>query len=141
MLIMASYLWARGMSFEDIGGIGLGEGWVETSEKILDQMRKLGNKKEKDRLDLVQSMRFSIYAMHRSLLGWMNWVNNPDIMSSFSREELDEMNKKLKGFVEDFIKYDVKATLQGADKGTLMREARQAAEEQARRSPEDQFYI
>lgn len=138
---MASYLWARGMSFEDIGGIGLGEGWVETSEKILDQMRKLGNKKEKDRLDLVQSMRFSIYAMHRSLLGWMNWVNNPDIMSSFSREELDEMNKKLKGFVEDFIKYDVKATLQGADKGTLMREARQAAEEQARRSPEDQFYI
>lgn len=126
---------------EDVGGDIVSEGWVETSEKILDQMRKLVEKKDKDRLDMVQSLRFSLYALHRSILGWMNWVSNPDIMASFTQEELEKMNTKLKAFVEEFIKYDVEATQKGTEKGAVMREARQAAEEQARRSPEDQFYI
>jgi len=126
---------------EDVGGDIVSEGWVETSEKILDQMRKLAEKKDKDRLDMVQSLRFSLYALHRSILGWMNWVSNPDIMASFTQEELEKMNTKLKAFVEEFIKYDVEATQKGTEKGAVMREARQAAEEQARRSPEDQFYI
>jgi hypothetical protein len=126
---------------EDVGGDIVSEGWVETSEKILDQMRKLAEKKDKYRLDMVQSLRFSLYALHRSILGWMNWVSNPDIMASFTQEELEKMNTKLKAFVEEFIKYDVEATQKGTEKGAVMREARQAAEEQARRSPEDQFYI
>jgi len=119
----------------------LSEGWVNTCEKILGQMRKFSEKEDKDRLDLVQSIRFSLYALHRSILGWLNWVNNPDIMASFKREELDAMNKTLTSFVEDFLKYDVEITEKGAGKTAAARKARREAEERASRSPEDLFYI
>ena len=119
----------------------MSEGWVNTCEKILGQMRKFSEKEDKDRLDFVQSIRFSLYALHRSILGWLNWVNNPDIMASFKREELDAMNKALTSFVEDFLKYDVEITEKGAGKTAAARKARREAEERARRSPEDLFYI
>jgi hypothetical protein len=121
--------------------LALSEGWVQTCEKILDQIKKLSDKKNKDRLDLVQSMRFSLYALHRSILGWLNWVNNPDIMASFKREELDEMNGRIAEFIEEFIKYDIEVTGKGAGKNIAARKARREAEEGARRGPEDIFYI
>jgi len=119
----------------------LSEEWVQTSQKIIEQMRKYSEKKEKDRLDLVQSMRFSLYALHRSLLGWMNWVNNPDIMASFNQEELDEMNEKIMKFVEEFLKHDIEITQQGSRKNLATVAARREAEERARRGTEDTFYI
>ncbi|RJS76405.1 DUF2153 domain-containing protein [Candidatus Bathyarchaeota archaeon] len=119
----------------------MSEGWVKTCERILEQMRKMSEKRDKDRLDLIQSMRFSLYALHRSILGWLNWVNNPDIMVSFKREELEEMNKKLIGFIEEFIKYDIEVTEKGANKSVVAQQARRQAEERARRTPEDAFYI
>ncbi len=119
----------------------MNENWVQTSEKVLEQIRKFSEKKDKDRLDLVQSMRFTLFALNRSLLGWMSWVNNPDIMASFKQEDLLGMNSKLKEFVEDFIKYDMEATKQGAKKTGAALEARQETEERIRRTPEDAFYI
>jgi len=119
----------------------LSKGWVQVCEEILEQIKKFSEKKEQDRLDLVQSMRFSLYALHRSILGWMNWVNNPDIMSSFKQEELDEMNSRLSKFVEGFIEYDVEITEKGADKNLAAQKARQEAEERARRGPNGIFYI
>ncbi|MCS7119870.1 MAG: DUF2153 family protein [Nitrososphaerota archaeon] len=118
----------------------MSEGWIQTCERILDQIRRFSEKKDKDRLDLVQSMRFALYALHRSLLGWLNWVNNPDIMASFNREELEEMNKKLTEFIEEFIKYDIQVTERGAEKNLAMQKARQE-DERIRRGPEDIFYI
>jgi len=118
----------------------LSEGWVETCERLLEQIKKLSDKKDKDRLDLVQSVRFSLYSLHRSLLGWLNWVNNPDIMATFKQEELDEMNKKITEFVESFIKYDVEVTMRGVKKTQGMAEtARQR--EFIGRGPEDIFYV
>ena len=102
-------------------------------------MRKFSEKKDKDRLDLVQSMRFALYALHRSLLGWMNWVNNPDIMAAFKKEELDEMNKRITEFTEAFIKYDVEVTQQGVRKN--LRTKRPTREEAERRSLEEIFYV
>jgi len=119
----------------------MSEGWVETCEKILDQIRKASEKKDSDRLDLVQAMRLSLYALHRSVLGWLNWVNNPDIMVSFKPEELVDMNRRLLGYVQEFIKYDIEVTEKGADKNLASRKARLEAEERARRAPEDIFYI
>jgi hypothetical protein len=119
----------------------MSEGWVETCATILEQIQKMSEKKDKDRLDVVQSMRFSLYALHRSILGWLNWVNNPDIMVSFNHEELEAMNKKIVGFIEDFIKYDIEVTEKGASKNIAAQKARREAEERARRSPEDIFYI
>jgi hypothetical protein len=119
----------------------MSEGWVETCARILEQIQKMSEKTDKDRLDIIQSMRFSLYALHRSILGWLNWVNNPDIMVSFNQEELESMNKKITSFIEDFIKYDMEVTEKGASKNIAAQKARREAEERARRSPEDIFYI
>ena len=121
--------------------IDLGQGWVETCQRILEQIRQMSQKKDKDRLDLIQSMRFSLYALHRSILGWLNWVNNPDIMVTFNQEELEEMNKKLIEFIEEFIKYDIEVTEKGASKSIAAQQARSEAEERNRRIPDDMFYI
>ena len=117
--------------------IALSEGWVETSETLLERIRESSAKKDKDRLDLVQSMVFSLYALHRSLQGWIDWVNNPDIMSAFDKEELDEMTRKITEFTEAFIKYDVEVTQRGAQKSLRTEPARPAE----RRSLEDIFYV
>lgn len=117
----------------------MSERWVDTCERLLDEMKKFSEKKGKDRLDLVQSVRFALYALHRSLLGWMNWVNNPDIMTAFKKEELAEMNKKIIDFTESFIKYDVEVTQHGAQKNLgTKKPAREVAE---RRSLEEIFYV
>lgn len=117
----------------------MSEGWVQTSEELLEQTRKFSAKKDKDRLDLVQSMRFSLYALHRSLIGWMNWVNNPDIMAAFDKEELDEMNRRITEFTESFIKYDVEVTQLGSEKNLATKKP--TREPATRRSLEDIFYV
>jgi len=119
----------------------LSEGWIQSSERALEQIRRLLERKDMDRLELVQSMRFILMALHRSLLGWMNWINNPDIMVSFNREELAEMNRRLAEFVQEFIKYDIEVTRQGARKSGVVIEAREEAEERARRGAGETFYI
>jgi len=95
----------------------LGEAWVKASEKLLDYMKRLEEAKERDRLELVRSLRFVLSALQRSLLGWIQWVNNPDIMTRFTKEELEEMNKRLSAFTRSFIQYDLEATKLGAQKG------------------------
>jgi len=119
----------------------LSQGWIETCQRILEQIQQMSQKKERDRLDLIQSMRFSLYALHRSILGWLNWINNPDIMVSFNQKELEEMNKRLTEFITEFIKYDIEVTEKGASKSMAMQRARSEAEERERRTPEDIFYI
>ena len=96
----------------------MSEGWIQTCEKLREQIKMLSGKKDKDRLDLVQSLRFSLYALDRSLQGWMTWVNNPNIMAAFKKEELDEMNQKIVEFTESFIKYDVEVTQKGSYKNS-----------------------
>jgi len=84
-------------------------------------------------------MRFSLYALHRSLIGWMNWVNNPDIMAAFEKNELDEMNKRIMEFTENFIKYDIEVTEMGSRKNLGAK--RPTHEPSARRSLEEIFYV
>ncbi|MEM2423267.1 MAG: DUF2153 family protein [Candidatus Bathyarchaeia archaeon] len=119
----------------------MNEGWIQASERTIEQIRRLLDRKDVDRLEIVQSMRFVLLALHRSLLGWMNWVNNPDIMVAFSKEELAEMNRRLAEFVQEFIKYDIEVTKQGARKSGVAIEAREEAEERARRGTGETFYI
>lgn len=110
--------------------------WIQSSKKMLDQMKKLEEAEDKDRLDHVRSIRFMLGALHRSLLGWMQWVNNPDVMSKFTKGDLDEMDKKLSEFARSFIEYDSQVTKKGAEKGLR---ARRRIER--RREAEDVFYI
>ncbi len=95
----------------------MSEIWIKTSEKLLDHIKRLEEAKERDRLELVRSLRFVLSALQRSLLGWIQWVNNPDIMTTFTKEELEEMKKKLSDLTRSFIEYDVEATKLGAEKG------------------------
>ncbi len=91
--------------------------WVQISKRILDQLKKMENVENKDRLELVKSMHFALRALEMSLVGWKGWVNNPEIMTKFSKEEIENMNKKLSEFARSFIEYDVEATELGAQKG------------------------
>jgi hypothetical protein len=95
----------------------LSERWAEVSKRILDQLKSLEDTKDKDRLELVRSLRFVMSVMQRSLVGWMQWVNNPDIMSIFSQKDLEKMTKELSSFTYSFVKYDLEMTKLGAKKG------------------------
>ncbi len=101
----------------------MGQNWVQRSEKTLKQLRQLVETADQDRLDLVRVMRFAFSALGQSLAGWMQWINSPEIMSNFTREELEEMAKILTGIVEQFIEYDVKITEEGVRKGLAKRRA------------------
>lgn len=97
--------------------IFLSERWAQFSEKILDQVKKLEETKKRDRLELVRSLRFMLSALNRSLLGWMQWVSNPDIMTRFTQEDLENMSKKLTEFTRSFIEYDLEITSLGTERG------------------------
>jgi len=98
-------------------GAVLSERWIQVSEKILEQLKRLEDTKDKDRLELVRSLRFVLSVLQRSLLGWTQWVNNPDIMTIFSQKDLETMTEKLSEFTRSFVNYDVEATKLGAEKG------------------------
>ncbi len=93
------------------------QNWIQRSENTLKQLRGLMKNPDQDRLELVRVMRFSFGALGQSLAGWMQWVNSPEIMSTFNKEELEEMTKKITGMVEQFVTYDIEMTNTGTRKG------------------------
>ena len=95
----------------------MSERWIQVSEKIIEQLNRLEDTKDKDRLELVRSLRFVLSVLQRSLLGWTQWVNNPDIMTIFSQKDLETMTEKLSEFTRSFVKYDLEMTSLGAKKG------------------------
>ena len=95
----------------------MSSGWVQSCRRILEKIKDLEKTEGKDRLEYVRSIRFMLSALQRSLLGWMQWVNNPDIMTRFTEEELSEMNKRIAEFTRAFIEYDLKITEKGEEKG------------------------
>ena len=95
----------------------LSERWVEVSKRIIDQLKTFEDTKDKDRLELVRSLRFVMSVLQRSLVGWMQWVNNPDVMSMFSQKDLEDMTKELAKFTHSFVQYDLEMTELGAKKG------------------------
>ena len=95
----------------------MSERWVKVSENVLEQLKQMEDSKDKDRLDLVRYMRFVLRALEMSVVGWMQWVNNPDIMTKFTQKDLEKMSKKLSKFTNDFIRYDIEATKLGTQIG------------------------
>ncbi|MCD6089299.1 DUF2153 family protein [Candidatus Bathyarchaeota archaeon] len=91
--------------------------WIRSCERILEKIEMLERAKDKDRLEHVRAIRFMLSALQRSIWGWMQWVNNPDIMTRFTNEELSEINKKMTEFTKSFIKYDMEITKKGEEKG------------------------
>lgn len=95
----------------------LSERWIESCRNALERIRKISSIEEKDRLELVKSIRTSLILLGRSLSGWNRWVSNPSTMARFSRKELEDMESRLSLFAESFIEYDLKTTKLGSEKG------------------------
>jgi hypothetical protein len=84
--------------------------WVNDCQRILDEIKKSAKAEGHDRLDMVRTIRFTILALQRSVTGWMQWADNPDIMAQFSLDELKEINRNLSELVCAFVDYDAKIT-------------------------------
>ena len=92
-------------------------GWVERTQKTLDQLQKIKENRDIDRLDIITGMRFGFGALSQSLGGWMQWVNSPEVMSQFTREELLDMSDQLIDLITKFVEYDRDITDYGMQKG------------------------
>ncbi len=86
------------------------QNWNKDNKVIIEQIRKLKDLNGQDRLDRVRTIRFILYALQRSVSGWTEWVNNPDVMAGFTLEGLEEMTTNLADLTETFIEYDSKIT-------------------------------
>ena len=95
----------------------MNQGWIERTQKTIDQLQKIKEKRDIDRLEIVTAMRFSFGALSQSLGGWMQWVNSPEIMSQFTREEMLDISDKLIDMITVFIEYDREITDYGMQKG------------------------
>jgi len=73
--------------------------WIERTQKTIDKLRAIKEKRDADRLEIITGMRFS------------------EIMSQFTREELLEMSDTLIDMVAQFLEYDMKITDYGMQKG------------------------
>jgi hypothetical protein len=92
-------------------------GWIERTQKTIEQLEKIKENRDIDRLEIITGMRFSFGALSQSLGGWMQWVNSPEVMSQFTREELLEMSDQLIELVTKFVEYDRDITDYGMQKG------------------------
>jgi hypothetical protein len=69
-------------------------------------MEQLTAKPDRDRLELINTMLFTLYALNQSVHGWQEWIQNLDFMSKFSVTELQEMEAGLVSTVRTFLEYD-----------------------------------
>ena len=105
----------------------MSERWVRSSEQILKRMKEVASKKDRDRLEIINSTLFSLNALERSINGWKTWIRNLSLMSRFTSEELEEIDKALHKQAESIILYDLEATKKWKDKfprGRIIRERR-----------------
>ena len=84
--------------------------WVTDCQRIMNEIKNASKIEGSDRLDMVRTIRFTILALQRSVTGWMQWADNPDVMAHFSLDELTEINKNLADLVCAFVEYDAKIT-------------------------------
>ena len=104
----------------DLGFIILSE-WINASKKMLEKIKLAEEEKDRDRLELVKSTLFLVRVLQRSMWGWMQWLNNADVMARFSQEELEKINKRLSEFTRSFIDYDLEVTKLGERLGLKSR--------------------
>lgn len=84
--------------------------WIAESEQLLKMIEKLQGKADRDRLEVINTMLFTLSALDRSAKGWRRWIQNLGFMSRFSVDELAEMEQELVKCVQPFIQYDIDVT-------------------------------
>ena len=86
------------------------ERWISQNQEMLKALEELASKKGEDRLELVNAMVFALNAIDRSIHGWRSWIQNLQLMTKFSEDELREMKKGLIEKAQEFIEYDTPVT-------------------------------
>jgi len=113
-MLLQKYLKLRNLLWPNFLGhtvVQLMEGkWVNDCQRILKEIKNSSKVEGSDRLDMVRTIRFTVLALQRSVTGWLQWADNPDIMAQFSLDELTEINKNLADLVCAFVDYDAKIT-------------------------------
>jgi hypothetical protein len=107
----------------------MGERWIQECNDHLKQIKEALAADEPDRLDLVRMMHSALLALNHSVWGWLQYVNNPDIMGKFDRDELQGISGFLNKFAEEFIEYDIKVTKSGMEKGLSEAKRRQRTQQ------------
>jgi len=95
----------------------MSEQWINECKQYLAQVQESMKGENPDRLALVKSMHRALFAINHSILGWLQYVNNPDIMTKFNRDELHEISDTLAKFAEAFIEHDIEVTQKGMERG------------------------
>lgn len=90
--------------------IVMSDEWITQSTQILKTMARYAQKGEKDRLETITAILYTLNAVDRSIHGWLLWVQNLRFMTEFSTEELQQMEQGLSQIVRDFIEYDIDLT-------------------------------
>ncbi len=94
----------------------LTEQWTTHSERILQQLTKLSQEPNRDRLAIINALILALNAMDRSVQGWRKWIQNLDFMARFSEDELKAIEQGLTKSARSFIEYDIDITKQHEDK-------------------------
>jgi len=68
-------------------------------------------------------------------MGWMELANNPDMLTRFTHEDLEKINKNLLQFSHSFIEYDLEATKLGT-KGL-----KTGKKDNEKKSRKEMFYV
>lgn len=92
--------------------MNLSEQWLQRTEKILKILKENQDKTDKDRLETINSILYSLTALDRSIKGWRRWTSNLSFMTRFSTDELRQMEVGLINVVQDFIEFDMDTTKQ-----------------------------
>jgi len=109
-------LFKSGHRISYVEWIDLSDIWVEESEQLLKRMKALSAKEERDRLEVVSSMLFTLDVMDRSLNGWKQWIRNLSLMSQYTLEELVEMQRSLEKQIQPLIEYDIETSKKWMEK-------------------------
>jgi hypothetical protein len=109
------------MPHSQYSSIKLSDQWIHQNEIILKTMDQLTSKQDRDRLELINSMLFTLHALNQSVHGWQTWIQNLNFMSKFSVNELQEMEAGLVSTVRTFIEYDLDVTKRHESKIPQMR--------------------
>ena len=103
----------------------MSERWIKESEQMLKLMKEQASKKERDRLEVINSILISLNALERSVIGWRSWIRNLSIMSKFSLEEMKGIDATLHKQAETIIEYDIESTKKLKNKFPRMKIPRQ----------------
>ena len=88
----------------------MSEQWISQSENILKTIEKFTSKKDRDRLEIINTMIFTLNSLDRSIRGWRGWIQNLTFMSRFTTKELQAIEEGLLKSVRTFIENDIDVT-------------------------------